>query len=285
MTNEGHLSYQVHISEPVPFSNPDRAPNGERQMFQYIASTLISGERDAVLVEPPMTTEQTAVIIKWIEASGKTLKHIFITHGHGDHWFGTGPLLERFPDVTVLAAPGTIDVMRHHASPVIRAAVWDRSFPDQIPAASVAATTPPGNSFELEGNELRIVEVGHTDTDNTTVLHVPSIGLVVAGDAVYNGVHQYLVESGNGGIQNWINALETIAALQPRRVVASHKNPALDDDLRAIEETRSYLEDSERLSRTCHSALEFYNSMMELYPRRLNPTALWFWGAQVLFPA
>jgi glyoxylase-like metal-dependent hydrolase (beta-lactamase superfamily II) len=127
--------------------------------------------------------------------------------------------------------------------------------------------------------------VGHTDTDNTTVLHIPSIGLVVAGDAVYNGVHQYLVESGNGGIQKWINALDTIAALKPRRVVASHKNPALDDDPKAIEETRRYLEDVQRLSGTSRNALEFYNAMLELYPDRLNPTALWFWGAQVLFPA
>jgi len=74
--------------------------------------------------------------------------------------------------------------MHYHASPEVRAAVWDKMFPDQIPEASVVATTPPDNTFELEGNELRIVEVGHTDTDKTTVLHVPSIGLVVAGDAV-----------------------------------------------------------------------------------------------------
>jgi len=33
------------------------------------------------------------------------LEHILITHGHGDHWFGTGMLLERFPEVTVLSAP------------------------------------------------------------------------------------------------------------------------------------------------------------------------------------
>ena len=107
---------------------------------------------------------------------------------------------------------------------------------------------------------------------------------VVAGDAVYNGVHQYLAESGNGGIQKWIQALDKIASLQPRKVVASHKNPALDDDPTAIDATRRYLQDAERLSQTTHSALEFYNSMLELYPERLNPTALWFWGAQVLFP-
>jgi len=285
MTTDSQLQYQVHISEPIPFSRPETAPNGERQMFQYIATTLISGAQDAVLVDPPMTTEQTAQVINWVEANGKSLKHIFITHGHGDHWFGTGPLLKRFPDVTVFAAAGTIELMHYHASPEVRAAVWDKMFPDQIPEASVVATAPTDNTFELEGSELRIVEVGHTDTDKTTVLHVPSIGLVVAGDAVYNGVHQYLVESGNGGIQRWIKALDTIAALQPRRVVASHKNPALDDDPKAIQETRNYLEDSESLSRTSHNALEFYNSMMELHPNRLNPTALWFWGAQVLFPA
>jgi len=175
--------------------------------------------------------------------------------------------------------------MHYHASPEVRAAVWDRLFPGQIPAASVVATTPLNNAFDLEGNELRIIEVGHTDTDNTTVLHVPSIGLVVAGDAVYNGVHQYLVEGGNGGVQKWISALDAITALQPRKVVASHKNPALDDDPAAIEETRTYLQHAEHLSRTCKSAVEFYNAMLELYPERLNPTALWFWGARVLFPA
>jgi glyoxylase-like metal-dependent hydrolase (beta-lactamase superfamily II) len=222
-------------------------------MFQYIATTLISGEQDAVPVDPPMTIEQTARVINWIESSGKPLKHIFITHGHVDHWFGTGPLLERFPDVTVFAAPGTIEVMHYHASPEVRAAVWDRSFPGQIPEASVVATTPPDNRFELEGHELRIVEVGDTDTDKTTVLHVPSIGLVVAGDSVYNGVHGYLLESGNGGIQKWIQALDIIGALEPQKVVASHKNPALDDDPEAIEQTRSISKTFDCLSRTGHN--------------------------------
>jgi hypothetical protein len=80
--------------------------------------------------------------------------------------------------------------------------------------------------------------------------------LVVAGDAVYNGVHQYLAESANGGIQKWIDALDSIAALQPRSVVASHKNPALDDDPKAIDETRAYLEDADRRRRpvTAHSS-------------------------------
>lgn len=278
------LQYRVHVSEPIPFSPREKAPNGDTRVFQPIASTLIFGDSDAVLVDPPMTTEQAARVADWVEGSGKRLRHVYITHGHGDHWFGTSVLLERFPDVAVLAAPGTIEVMRYHASPEARATIWDKYFPGQIPDSPVVATSPPAGVFELEGNELRIVEVGHTDTDNTTVLHVPSIGLVVAGDAVYNGCHQYLVESGNGGLQQWMRALDKVAALQPDRVVASHKNKALDDEPTAIGETRRYLEDVDRLSRECHTALEFFDAMLTLYPDRLNPSALWFWGAQVLFP-
>jgi glyoxylase-like metal-dependent hydrolase (beta-lactamase superfamily II) len=279
----GTLSYQVFISEPVPFDTADTDPNGYRRLFSPISSTLIFGDTDAVLVDPPMTIEQTERVAQWIADSDKRLKHIYITHGHGDHWFGTAPLLRRFPDASVFASPGTIEVMRYHASPEVRAQLWDKSFPGQIPDSPVLATPPPGNKFELEGNELRIVEVGHTDTDKTTVLSVPSIGLVVAGDAVYNGVHQYLVEAANGGLQKWMQALDIIAALRPQRVVAGHKNKDLEDDPKTIEETRRYLQDAERLIGSSHTALEFYNAMMELYPDRLNPGALWFWGAQSLF--
>jgi glyoxylase-like metal-dependent hydrolase (beta-lactamase superfamily II) len=78
--------------------------------------------------------------------------------------------------------------------------------------------------------------VGHTDTDGTTVLHVPDMGLVIAGDAAYNGVHQYLAESDSQGRQDWLAALDVIEALDPRAVVAGHKRYGYDDKLLAIHE-------------------------------------------------
>ena len=72
-------------------------------------------------------------------------------------------------------------------------------------------------SFELEGRQLVAVDVGHTDTDDTTVLHVPDLGLVIAGDAAYNDVHQHLAESDSQGRQDWLAALEIIEALDPRQ--------------------------------------------------------------------
>ena len=133
-----------------------------------------------------------------------------------------------------------------------------------------------GNVIDLEGNELVAVELGHTDTDHTTCLNVPSIGLVVAGDAAYNDVHLYLAESNAQKRQEWIAALDKIQSLNPRAVVASHKRPDRDDNPRIIEETRQYIRDFDRLAETTRTAQELYDKMLELYPNRVNPGwALW----------
>ncbi|MFF3468183.1 hypothetical protein ACWCQN_42710 [Streptomyces sp. NPDC001984] len=120
------------------------------------------------------------------------------------------------------------------------------------------------------------METGHTDTDETTVLHVPSIGLVVAGDVAYNGVHQCLLESGGGGIEKWLTALDTVAALRPRAVVAGHKNRDLPDAPSILEQTRDYLLDAQRLLAAKPSPREFYDQMLQLYPDRLNASPVWY---------
>jgi hypothetical protein len=123
---------------------------------------------------------------------------------------------------------------------------------------------------------LIAVELGHTDTDYTTCLNVPSIGLVVAGDAAYNDVHLYLAESNAQKRQDWIAALDKIESLNPRAVVAAHKRPDNDDNPGIIEQTRQYIRDFDRLAETTRTAQELYDKMLELYPNRVNPGwALW----------
>ena len=99
---------------------------------------------------------------------------------------------------------------------------------------------------------------------------------MVAGDAAYNDVHLYLVESNKETRREWIAALDTIESLHPRAVVASHKRPERDDDPRILEETRQYIRDFDRLAETSNNAEELYDKMLALYPNRVNPGwALW----------
>jgi glyoxylase-like metal-dependent hydrolase (beta-lactamase superfamily II) len=269
------LKYDVFVTPGIPLATTDLPPDVREARFQAMAATLIQGERDAVLVDAFTTVEQANALADWVETKKKNLTTIYITHGHGDHWFGLGTLLERFPGARAVATPGTVKVMRFNASPETLP-LWKKSFRDQIPDRLVMAEELRGNAFDLEGHQLVAVELGHTDTDLTTCLHVPSIGLVAAGDAAYNDVHLYLVESNPQTRKEWIRALDTIESLKPRAVVASHKRPENGDDPKIIEETRRYIRDFDRLAETTRTTQELYDAMLKLYPNRVNPGwALW----------
>ena len=269
------LKWEVFVTPGIPIAQAERPEGVQETYFQPMASTLIYGKNDAVLVDAFMTVEQANALADWIASKNKNLTTIYITHGHGDHWFGVGTILKRFPNARVVATPNTIKVMQGNASPQGLAA-WGAGFPGQIPENLVMAEELEGNVIELEGRELVVVELGHTDTDHTTCLHVPSIGLVVAGDAAYNDVHLYFVESTAEQRQEWLAALDKIESLNPRAVVASHKRPENEDGPWIIEETRKYIRDFDRLAETTKTAQELYAKMLELYPTRVTPGwALW----------
>jgi hypothetical protein len=117
-----------------------------------------------------------------------------------------------------------------------------------------------------------------------TVLHVPDLELVVAGDVIYNSVHMYLAQGAIvGGFGPWRDAIDRVEALRPRHVVAGHQSRQLDDDAeRTIAETRQYLDDADELLRTENTAVGFFNAKIERYPTHLGRTVLWT-GASVLY--
>ena len=275
------LQYEVLVHDGVRRQREQRLPDGSPIVSSPVSSTLIFGDHDAVLVDPPFTREQVRDVGDWVEGSGKKLAFIYATHGHGDHWFGTDLLMQRFPGVIAYATEGTIAVMNRQAT-TGRSEGWDIDFPGLIPPSPVVYQPIPADGFELEGQRLLAVETGHTDTDDTTVLHVPSMGLVVAGDVAYNGVHQYLLESADGGIESWLAAIDKVAALQPRAVVAGHKNKDLPDDPTILGQTRDYLLNAQRLLAENPSPREYFDQIIALYPDRLNVGPVWYSAVALL---
>ena len=271
----GGLWFDTFVAPPIPVVANDVPPGQSVRTWSPIAATLIAGERDAVLVDPLMTIDQGRALADWIAARGKNLTTVYVTHGHGDHWFGLGVIRERYPKVRAVATPGVVEHMQQQVSAKTFATVWESRFPGLIQRDVRVAEPLVDRRVELEGQEMVAVEVGHTDTDDTTILHVPSMGLVVAGDVAYNDVHVYLAESDHAKRMEWLRALDIIDGLDPRTVVAGHKRAGRTDDPKIVDETRAYIRDFDRIVENTRTAKELYGQMLTLYPDRINPGALW----------
>ena len=250
-------------------------PGTESLQWVTNTATLIYGEHDAVVVDTFATIDQNQQLVDWITKSGKNLTTIYITHAHGDHSFGIKILQDRFPNARAVAVSDVVKAMQTQIDPNFIKNHWTKLFPDQISQPLIVPEALESNEFELEGHKLVVLDNGFTDTQYSTSLYVPSIGLVVAGDAVYNGIHPYMPKTTKQSRLNWIAALDRIEELKPYAVVAGHKNPANDDNPQHIGATRKYIRDFNCLNHQTTTIRELYNKTLTLYPDRANPGSLW----------
>jgi glyoxylase-like metal-dependent hydrolase (beta-lactamase superfamily II) len=236
--------------------------------------TLIHGERDAVLVDTFLSAQHSRELVDWVVASGTNLVTIYVTHAHGDHFLGLKTLLDRFPNAKAVAIAPVVAGIHKQITPDFVKSVWEARFPGQLPSQLMAPEILHGDLY-LEGKALKVVDLGHTDTSHSTALHVPSIGLVISGDCVYNNTHLYLAECDEKARLEWLEALDAIESLRPSAVVAGHGVLDPDSSPRHIEETRRYIRDFNVSVGATSTALELYERMLSLHPNRVNPGSLW----------
>jgi glyoxylase-like metal-dependent hydrolase (beta-lactamase superfamily II) len=205
-----------------------------------VTSTLVSGERDAVLVDAQFALPEAARVAEAIRASGRRLTTIYVSHWHPDHYFGLPAILALHPDARVVARPETVDQIR--ASAAEKVAQWKPVVGDLIPDEPVVpeALDEP---LEVEGEPLEIAFVGQGDTDGNSAVYVPAADTLITGDFVYNQAHVWLVETTPAQWDEWLRSIDTLEAIGASRVVAGHRAADAPDDPSAFEGTRQYIRD------------------------------------------
>jgi glyoxylase-like metal-dependent hydrolase (beta-lactamase superfamily II) len=275
------LRYDTFVS-PSILAQPIREGD---QSFHWspITSTLIRGSKHAILVDTAITIQQNNTIADWVESqllpNNIKLIAIYITHGHADHFLGINILEARFPGVRILVTKGTAMHMKQQLEPAFFHRFWAGFFPgDQLPDCipSFTEMLPDNNSFDLEGHILQAVEVGHTDTFDTTVLWVPDLWLAICGDVVYGNVHMYLVEAKTREKRlEWVAAIEKVQALKPKIVIAGHKRESDPDDVHHLESSIGYIKTFQSLLDSgVNDASVLFEAMMKKYGSRVNNHAL-----------
>ena len=250
-------------------------PGKEHLAWVTNTVTLIQGNRDAVLVDTFLLAQDSRELVDWVVASGKNLVAIYVTHGHGDHHFGLKLLLDRFPHAKAVATASVVAAAQDQITPDFVRSFWEPRFPGQLPSPLVAPDALDGDRLYLEGEVLHVVELGQTDTAHSTALHVPSIGLVVSGDCVYNDTHLYLAECDEEARDEWLQALDRIESLHPKSVVAGHSVLDPDSSPRHVEETRRYIRAFSAAVAATSTYLGLYEKVLSMHPNRVNPGSLW----------
>jgi len=268
------LTIEVYTTLGRPFASAATPEGpGDLPTWSPSSATLIYGDHDAILVDTLITYDQVDTLADWIDAKGRRLSRVYITHGHGDHWLGLARLIQRFPGAKGLA---TAEVLAQAADSGM-AGYWEAIFPGEVPAAAekVLPQLLTTDTIDLEGNELRVIRIGQADTAESTVLYVPSLAAVVTGDLAYNGVHMMTAETGEPEREQWITNLDKVAALEPTFVVAGHKKVENDNDPKIIAESQQYLRDFSRIAAEETTAAGIVARMAERYPDWQNLRTLW----------
>jgi glyoxylase-like metal-dependent hydrolase (beta-lactamase superfamily II) len=269
------LNLDVHVAPMRPMNGAPPQGPGDDPMWSPMSATLIHGQEEAILVDTLVTFDQVDALADWIDGFGKRLVGIYITHGHSDHWIGLSRLRERFGDVPGWARPKVFERAVFEATNPGLSGYWQGVFPGEIPEKPETPDRLETTSIELEGSEIRVIDIGQGDTEHSTIVHVPSIRAVVGGDVVYNEVHMMTAETDARSRQDWIDNLNQIASLDPQIVVSGHHRVGAPNDPKSIGESQQYLRDFSRVVETEETVEDIVKAMLELHPDRDNPRVVW----------
>jgi len=243
-----------------------------------VASVIISGKTDAVLIDAQFTLADAEKVAQEIKSSGKKLTTIYVSHADPDYYFGLEIFKKYFPDVVAYASPASVEAIK--ASAQKKLDVWGERLGKAITSNVVLPQVLKGNSIELEGQKLEII--GLEEFPNKTFVWIPSIKAVVGGINIFGTTFNLWMADAQTpeARKNWIDVLDKISALKPEIVIPAHANSNSPFDITAINHTKSYIQFYEEALKTNTTSEALITALKAKYPALTFETALQI-GAKV----
>lgn len=247
-----------------------------------VTSTLIAGDKEAILVDAQFTLADAHRVVGQILDSKKTLTTVYVTHGHPDHYFGLEVIKQAFPKVKIVALAEPVGDIKKTAAAKVKQ--WGPIYGAQITTKPITPTAQKATTLTLEGQTIEIKGPAQGDDTANTYLWIPSTKTVIAGDTVFAGVHPWTAETNAERRKAWIKTLDDIAALGPTTVVPGHQDPKAKNDLSAVKATKDYLVAFDAALAASKSADELEQKMKAKY-KDLQLDVILHFGAGAQFPA
>jgi glyoxylase-like metal-dependent hydrolase (beta-lactamase superfamily II) len=234
-----------------------------------VNSTMISGARDMVLIDPQFTLSEVHRLTAEILESKKNLTTIYVTHPHPDHMFGLAVLHQAFPSARIVALANTVNAAKT-AWPA-RQKFWFASYGNNIPGPEpVLPEALSSPELTLEGEQFPITGGLQGDGPGNSFVYIPSLKAVVAGDTVFDRV--YFGVPKDKAREEWMKTLDQIEALKPAILIPGHEGPGARHDLSingspaAIEFMKKYIADWDANVASSKNAAEMKEKVLRQYP-------------------
>jgi len=242
---------------------------GENSIFP-VSSEIITGDKEAVLIDAQFQRNDAEKLVEMIKATGKTLTTVYISQSDPDFYFGLDVIRAAFPQAKVVATQATVDQI--NATKDGKVAFWGPQLKDNAPKSVTTPEPLKGNEFTLEGHKFEIQGV---DAERTFVW-IPSLKAVAGGVLVDgNNMHVWTADTQTPtSRKQWVEALDEITGLKPDVVVPGHFLPGAPKTLESVKFTRQYLLTLEKELPKAKDSAALITAMKKHYPQLKDDSSL-----------
>ena len=230
-----------------------------------VASVIVLGQNDAVLIDAQWTLSNAHRVIAEILETGKLLKTIYITHAHPDHYFGLGTVADAFPEARVTTIPPVARTINKQFFGKIEH--WEKTIGfTNTPRKVVNLESLDDNFIELEGQRIEIIPEIMGDLKYNTVVWIPSIKTLYGSDVLFNQAHPFTCEVTAEERRQWIRDIERLEKMGAEVVIPGHQKPGMPFDNSSYTFTKEYLIATEEELGKTKDVAGFYDIMLKRFP-------------------
>lgn len=250
----------AHAAQPLQL----KVYNADGNSFS-VNSVLISGEKDAIVIDAGFTRADAYRIAANVLDSGKQLKTIYVSQADPDYYFGVEVLKGLFPQAEVLASPAVLDKIK--AKLPAKVGFWGPKMGANAPQQPLLPTVYNGNTLTVDGEKLEIRGLDGA-LPHRPYVWVPSLRAIVGNIGVFGGLHVWTADTQQAGERKaWLAQLDEMAALKPAIVVPGHMKAGTALDASNISYTSEYLKRFEQTAQTAKTSAELIEQMKKAYPQ------------------
>ena len=230
-----------------------------------VASVIVMGKRDAVLLDAQWTLSNAHRVIAEILETGRNLTTIYLTHAHPDHYFGAGVIAQAFPNARVVAIPSEADIINRQFFGKVEH--WEGIIGAQnVCRVETNVESLKEDHFELEGHRLEILSKVMGDMRYNTMVWIPSIKTLYGSDVLFNQAHPFTCELTREEREQWIADVDKIETMGAEVIIPGHQKPGMQFDRSSLDFTREYIRATEEELVKTETVGEFYYAMAQRFP-------------------